>query len=369
MPFKERFRLPLMMLLAGALFSSGWAVGRSTASDSSGSGKVTPAPRKSTTTAPAPIAPLTGLPDRDGKAATRPALSVKIDNSTAALPQAGLDKADLVYEEAVEHGITRFLAVFHSRDGGAIGPIRSVRPMDPIIATPLGGLFAYSGGIPAFVTQLHKAPVQDVGWDSLPASYARRKNRKAPSNLFTDTAKLWKVAEERYENPPEPLFTFLSGKAAFVGDAILAINISFSGPSKMVYSYDAKSGTWLRSQDGKPHKVESGQQIAPTNLVIQFVKQRFLTQRDPAGTRVPETIVTGEGEAWVLSQGKVVKGRWSRPGASGVTRYLNASLGPISLTPGTTWVHLVPEGSVVTFVTPTTTTAKKIPGTTTTARR
>lgn len=369
MPFRERFRLPLMMLLAGSLFASGWAVGRSTAGDSSGSSKAAPSPLKSTTTVTVPIAPLTGLPDRDGKAAGRPALSVKIDNSTAALPQAGLDKADVVYEEAVEHGITRFLAVFHSRDGGAVGPIRSVRPMDPIIATPLGGLFAYSGGIPAFVTQLHKAPVQDVGWNALPASYARRAGRKAPSNLFTDTAKLWKVAEERYEKPPEPLFTFLSRNAAFEGDAILAVNLSFSGPSKMVYSYDAKSGTWLRSQDGKPHKVESGQQIAPTNLVIQFVKQRFLTQRDPAGTRVPETIVTGEGDVWVLSQGKVVKGRWSRPDAKGATRYLDASLAPISLAPGTTWVHLVPEGSVVTLALPTTTTAKKIPGVTTTVRR
>lgn len=364
-----RFRLPLMMLVASSLFASGWAVGRSTAGDGVGSGRDGAASGKPTTTTTIAIAPLTGLPDRSGKVTTRPALSVKIDNSGPARPQAGLDKADVVFEEAVEQGITRFLAVFHSRDGGAIGPIRSVRPMDPLIATPLGGLFAYSGGIPAFVTQLQKAPVQDVGWDALPDAYARKKGRKAPSNLFTDTAKLWKEAEERYREPPEPLFDFLAGRTAFQGDTALSIDISFSGASKAAYSYDSKSSTWLRSQDGKPHKVESGDRIAPTNLVIQFVKQRFLTQRDPAGTRVPETIVIGEGEVWVLSGGKVLKGRWSRPDASKPTLYFNVFGGPIALTPGTTWVHLVPEGSAVTLGTLTTTTTKKIPGATTTARR
>lgn len=364
-----RFRLPLMMLVASALFASGWAVGRSTAGDSGGDASGGAVLKKPTTTVTIPVAPLTGLPDRSGKATTRPALSVKIDNSGPARPQAGLDKADVVFEEAVEQGITRFLAVFHSADGGAIGPIRSVRPMDPLIATPLGGLFAYSGGIPAFVTQLHKAPIQDVGWNALPDAYARRKGRKAPSNVFTDTAKLWKEADERYQDPPKPLFDFLADKTAFQGDVAPSIDISFSGVSRAAYSYDAKSATWLRSQDGTPHKVESGARIAPTNLVIQFVKQRLLTQRDPAGTRVPETIVTGEGEVWVLSNGKVLKGRWSRPDVSKPTLYFNVFGGPIALTPGTTWVHLVPEGSAVTLGTPTTTTTKKISGTTTTARR
>ncbi|WP_347057338.1 DUF3048 domain-containing protein [Blastococcus sp. HT6-30] len=52
----------------------------------------------------------------------------------------------MVWEEVVEGGITRYVAVYHSTVPGEIGPVRSVRPMDPAIAAPLHGLFAFSGG-------------------------------------------------------------------------------------------------------------------------------------------------------------------------------------------------------------------------------
>ncbi|MDO8435448.1 MAG: DUF3048 domain-containing protein, partial [bacterium] len=41
-------------------------------------------------------------------------VAVSIDNLDEARPQAGLDKAPLVYETLAEGGITRFLAVFSS---------------------------------------------------------------------------------------------------------------------------------------------------------------------------------------------------------------------------------------------------------------
>src|SRR5512143_549383 len=76
---------------------------------------------------PASTYPLTGLPVRAGDpAAARPALLVKVDNAFEARPQAGIDKADVVYEELVEGGITRLAAVFQSSDPGEVGPVRSV---------------------------------------------------------------------------------------------------------------------------------------------------------------------------------------------------------------------------------------------------
>ncbi|HSO95040.1 MAG TPA: DUF3048 domain-containing protein, partial [Acidimicrobiia bacterium] len=95
--------------------------------------------------APRGVAPLTGQPDTNG-ARHRPALAVKIENTPDARPQAGLDTADVVYEEQVEGGITRFWAVFNSTRPTTVGPIRSVRAMDPNLLAPLGGIAAYSGG-------------------------------------------------------------------------------------------------------------------------------------------------------------------------------------------------------------------------------
>src|SRR6185436_2618407 len=98
------------------------------------------------TAPPVPIATLTGLPDPSGESHTRPALSVKVENTPDARPQTGIDQADVVYEEEVEGNITRFLAIFNSTAPETIGPVRSVRLQDPDIIWPIHGIFAYSGG-------------------------------------------------------------------------------------------------------------------------------------------------------------------------------------------------------------------------------
>ena len=113
--------------------------------------KTTPAPSSTPPPPPPPPVywPLTGI--ESGTVPARPALAVKIENSVDARPQTGLNAADMVWEEVVEGGITRYVAVYHSTLPAQIGPIRSVRPMDPAIAAPLHGLFAFSGGQRPFV--------------------------------------------------------------------------------------------------------------------------------------------------------------------------------------------------------------------------
>jgi len=109
----------------------------------------TTATTTTTTTKPVPKysnAPLTGLVDPSGSALTRSALTVKIENTPEALPQWGVDQADVVYEEIVNGGITRLAAIFNSQAPTKVGPVRSVRPTDTQVVWPLGGIFAYSGG-------------------------------------------------------------------------------------------------------------------------------------------------------------------------------------------------------------------------------
>ncbi|MGH9181076.1 MAG: DUF3048 domain-containing protein, partial [Acidimicrobiales bacterium] len=152
-----------LVVLAGC---SGSGVERAAPPDDPAPAVVEAAPP--TTAAPPPLAPLTGLASPN---AGRPALVVKIDNAAAARPQSGLDRADVVFEEVVEGGEVRFMAVFQSNDADAVGPIRSVRPVDPEIVSPLGGLFAYSGGTAQFTALIRRAPVTLVGFDQLSRAY------------------------------------------------------------------------------------------------------------------------------------------------------------------------------------------------------
>jgi hypothetical protein len=145
------------------------AAGPTSSSSSVATTTTTVAP--STTTVVGPPAPLTGLPG-DPSLATKPVLIVKIDNHPEARPQAGLNQADIVYEEIVE-GITRFAAVFQSTDAAPVGPIRSARTTDLNIFAAYGRpLIAWSGGN-ACGEGRRSANIVDVGHGKLgtPGAY------------------------------------------------------------------------------------------------------------------------------------------------------------------------------------------------------
>ena len=300
------------------------------------------------TTEAAPLAPLTGLPDASGATKSRPSLAVKIDNAPDARPQAGLDVADVVYEEVVEGGTTRFIAILHSAAPPLAGPVRSVRPMDPDILAAYHGLFAYSGGIPAFVSLMRKAPVQDVNVDVATDAYSWDKSRRAPHNTFISPEKLWPKAKGDNAAPPQAMFEYRATGAPFGEADATGVSITYGPRASAAYDWDAPSATWKRTQNGTPHMTASGAQVAPDNVVIQFVTTRTLGYRDQSGTNVVESEVVGSGDAWILSGGRITKGKWSKSSQTAVTKYADAAGNPAKLAAGRTWVHFAPIGSPVT---------------------
>jgi hypothetical protein len=300
------------------------------------------------TAPPVPIAPLTGLADPGGESQTRPALSVKVENTPDARPQAGIDQADVVYEEEVEGNITRFLAIFNSAIPETIGPVRSVRLQDPDIVWPIHGIFAYSGGAADPVAAINAAPVHAVdnsaavanGVNGMERDAPGQPPRQSPHNLYGHGPALVSLGGD--PKPPPPLFAYsVSGVPpppdADLGAPVISTRIGFLAGYDPTYTWDAASGTWKRSQQGQPHVVVGGDQIAPANVVVQFTQYE--------GESNGQTV--GEGDVWVFSDGRLRKGRWIRPDREQPARYVDANGLPILLHPGKTWVELLPVGYAV----------------------
>jgi len=311
-------------------------------------GSPPPPPEPAPAAPDGPAAPLTGLPIDPGQA-RRPLLIVKVDNAPKARPQIGLIDADIVVEEEVEGGITRFAALFHSRDAANVGPVRSARSTDITIASALNRpLFAYSGANLAFQHLIARSPLLDVGVDRFPQEYRREPGRPAPNNQFSATARLFSHATPDSVAPPV-VFTFRKvGEPAEAAEAtpVTGVDIEFRDVvlTAVQYRWDGPSGTWKRSQDGGPHVDANGVQVAPRNVVVQFVNYRDTGFRDQSGAAVPEAELVGEGEAWVLTGSKVVKGRWRKPSPGAVTEYLDGTGSPVRMTPGPTWIELARPG-------------------------
>ena len=88
---------------------------------------------------------LTGLAGPDD-AQWKPIVVVKVENNSLVRPQTGLESADLIFEELVEGGASRFAAVFQSNIPDEVGPVRSVRHVDVSLAAPIADVFVFSGG-------------------------------------------------------------------------------------------------------------------------------------------------------------------------------------------------------------------------------
>jgi DUF3048 family protein len=312
----------------------------------SGGEPAAPAPAAPTTSAPPAVFPLTGLPTGGDAKAARPALSIKVDNTRKARPQAGLNDADLVHEELVEGGLTRLLVTYHSKDAGEVAPVRSVRPVDgPLLRQLGGGLFAFSGGAAGVVDRVRPASgATFVGIRQAPAAYRRAADRPAPYNVVTSTAALYE-AGRRIEpglRPPPPFLSFAAEPPAG-GRPVRQARLRFSPSSRAAWRWDAAAGRFVREQDGTQDRLVDGRPVTTDNVVVLRVAIRLDENRDVLGNRTPDPVVIGQGRAWLLRDGRLVAGTWRRSAPTQPLRVLGQDGKPLALRPGRTWVELLPS--------------------------
>jgi hypothetical protein len=272
---------------------------------------------------------------------------VKIDNVPAARPQAGLNQADVIFEELVEGGLSRFLAVYDSTPAETIGPVRSARPVDGALLRALnGGIFAYSG---AAIGEIAPAKAYSTALllsdDNDPRPFHRDKHRPAPSNLFTSTAAL--IAEagrlSPTENAPGQLFTFgpLTPSATAASEA----SVHIGAFATATWTWNGQQ--WLRAQQGTPDILTDGAQASADNVLVLRVQVAHSGIIDAAGNEDPFVLAYGAGSAVLLRDGHVITGRWVRPRVDTPFQFTDGNGAGLTFTPGRTWVELVPTtGSI-----------------------
>src|SRR5512133_1926544 len=97
-------------------------------------------------TLPADFNPLTGLKPADPNILNRRPVAVKISTFPREMVrpvQSGLSLADIVYEYYIEDELTRFIAVFYSKDAQHAGPVRSGRYFDEHIMRMYHSVLVY----------------------------------------------------------------------------------------------------------------------------------------------------------------------------------------------------------------------------------
>lgn len=303
-----------------------------------------------TTLAPGIAATINGLPADEG-IDDRRVIGVKIDNHPEARPQTSLESADVVYEILVEGGLTRFIALFNQSDAAIVGPVRSLRPTDIEVMTPLGGPLQISGAAnwvyrvaDKFDTKLLKDDGSTTWRDSA---------RVAPHNLYGDTLLMRQRSDEfGWEDaPPPPLFTFGFEPTPATGSAE-HIELAFSDHAASTWDWDGER--YLHSYGDEPHESVDvagvASQVTADYIVVILGDRYIAAPPNPGdGKAVPATHTIGTGAAIVFTDGGMVEGVWSRDEIEEPIRLETADQSALILPPGRFWVEVFPDDRQITW--------------------
>ena len=292
--------------------------------------------------------PLTGEQAPSGDATRTRVVSVKIDNSSAARPQAGLADADVVYESLAEGGIPRFNALFHSTLPGRVGPVRSARLSDTYLVPQYSALFAFSGANQTVRRAIASAGIDDLGMESYPALYERDATRAAPHNVFASIVQLQAAAADAgYETAAAPrgfVFGELPADLAEAAPVAARLDIPFAGGNDATWTWNEEAGAWLRDVARAPHVDEgSDAPYAAANVIVLYAETVETDMRDAAGSVVLDIRLDGSGDAIVLRGGRSYDVIWtSAPDTP--PRFATADGSEFPLAVGRTWIEVLPPG-------------------------
>jgi len=281
-----------------------------------------------------------------------PILVVKIDDTPAAHPQAGLEDADVVYIEQVEGGLTRLAAVFSSKIPEVIGPVRSARISDLELLEQYGRVaFAYSGAQSKLLPVIAEANLENLGAQRQGRDiYANDPSRLAPTAMMLQAKTLMsKVAAQGSDIAISKNIGWNFGEGPETGTPISAVKVSWPASS-----YDAtwslSEKRWLLSNRGLPNLAASGIHLGPTTFVIQFVAITPSEYYDKVGGVTPFTATVGSGKGFILRDGLAIAALWNRPTAEAGTSWTLPSGEKTLFAPGQVWVALTDKPPVFTPV-------------------
>ena len=279
-----------------------------------------------------------------------PILAVKVDDTAAARPQAGLEDADIIYIEQVEGGLTRLAAIFSSKIPEVIGPVRSARISDLEILEQFGRVaFAYSGAQSKLLPVIAAANLENLGAQrQSPVIYSTDPLRRSPTAMMLQAQKLMaNVAEAQLPVAISKPVGWSFGDRPDTGTAITSAKVSWPATSYEV-NWSTTEKRWLLSQKGVANVSAAGVHLGPTTFVIQLISITDSIYRDKVGGVTPFSETIGTGKGFILRNGRAIDATWSRPTGDQGTTWKTLDGEEIKFAPGQIWIALTDKEPVFT---------------------
>ncbi|MDD4901853.1 MAG: DUF3048 domain-containing protein [Patescibacteria group bacterium] len=265
--------------------------------------------------------------------------AIMIDNHPDARPQAGLEKANLVYEAEVEGYYTRLMAVFATDEKvEKIGPLRSARPYFVDWADELGAVYGHCGGSPEALVDIEQKGLVDLNEFYSGQYFWRATNRAAPHNIYISSDNFNKFLIDKNILPSDySSWQFKEDAPTTNSSTTAEISINYRAPSfRAKWVYDKTDNDYIRYFENGPELTADNNLIIAKNIIIQIVPAAVID----AVLRLKMQNV-GSGDATICLDGACQAGRWVKEDSASRTRFNYANGEEVKFNAGTTWIEVM----------------------------
>ena len=279
-------------------------------------------------------------------------IAVMIDNDNEdSRPQIGLEDAYLIYEIIVEGGASRMMALFKNYDVEKVGPVRSSRHYFLDYAMENNAIYAHAGWSPQAQSDIPRLGINNINGilgDDGVNFWRDYTYDNTWHNLYTSVAKLSDYAENKKgysvkEN--DGVLAMLTEDDIPVGSDCQTVSFRYSNMYGVSFNYDAESGLYERSINGKPHLSQTGKAFTAKNIIVYDVDNYNLNDGQNKGRQDLKNIGTGNG--WYISMGKAQPITWTKDARGEKTIYLTEDGDELEVNPGITYIQIIPRGNEI----------------------
>lgn len=278
-------------------------------------------------------------------------IAIMIDNHSDAWPQAGLQKAYMVYEIVVEGGETRLMALFKGVDVEKIGPVRSARHYFLDYAMENDAIYTHFGESPQAASDIKKYSINEIdGIAEDGTTFKRVRDKASPHNAVTSIANLRESAKNKkfkMTSNKESVLNYVTDEVNLSdGQDAISVTIPHSQLQTVKYVYDEENKVYKRLARGKEQTDwDTKETITTKNIIITFCDNYTLSDVENKGRQGIKNIGTFDG--YYITNGKAIKIKCTKTAREEQTLYQDLEGNKIEVNDGNTFVNICPTDAKV----------------------
>ncbi|AKM81398.1 MAG: hypothetical protein UT13_C0001G0436 [Candidatus Pacebacteria bacterium GW2011_GWF2_38_9] len=313
-------------------------------------------------------------------------LFVMIENTPDSRPQAGLSRADVVFEAVAEGGVTRFGALFYCAaqyQDLTLAPIRSARTYFVDWASGFNlPMYVHVGGANVSGPTDALGQIGDYGWEGENdinqfsvgyPTFVRNYNRIPGKEIATEhtmettTEGLWEVAADRDWTNLTPARTVAkkavpaaSWQSAYKSWTFESDKVPAGSVSKVSYdfwtgyndysvewNYDSATDSYKRVNAGEAFTdINNDEQVASKTMIVLLT-----TEKGPINEKKHMLYgTTGRGSALIFKHGQApIEANWVKADRESELEFVDVRGKAVELARGQVWISVLATGSEVVY--------------------